>query len=178
MMGKLNLVYSIKEIAWITGMKVNDVAEGLLASGVVLIYKGKPVDLSTWERWRRNTSMIDGEHVTFITEGTTEYPEPENVIVSTEAMPQSWKDLIMSAYESDEGDKPKTQDINPKSKTVALKIIGGLLMEGYRMDIHAERLVNLQEVMKDLEKVGAGVAENTLRTWIKEAAEVIEPRKT
>ena len=49
------------------------------------------------------------------------------------------------------------QGINPKSKTVALKIIGGLLMEGYRMDIHSSRLEGLREVLDDINKAGSEV---------------------
>jgi hypothetical protein len=71
-------------------------------------------------------------------------------------------------------DALKADSLSGKARSTALKIIGGLAMEGYRMKIHAERLEGIAEMVKDLEKVGAGVAEKTLRVWLKEAANVID----
>lgn len=69
------------------------------------------------------------------------------------------------------------EELTGKSRTTALKIIGGLAIEAYRMNIHAERLEGISDMVKDLEKAGAGVTEKTLREWIKEAATVIDPPK-
>jgi hypothetical protein len=63
-----------------------------------------------------------------------------------------------------------------KSKTSALKIIGGLAMQGYRLNIHAARLDGIGDLVKDLQTVGADVTEKTLRVFLKEAAIVIEPK--
>lgn len=65
-----------------------------------------------------------------------------------------------------------SDQLAPKSKTTALKIIGGLLMSTYGMDIHG-RLTSLGEVIKDLDRVGVVINEQTLRTWAKEAARII-----
>lgn len=64
-----------------------------------------------------------------------------------------------------------------KTRATALKIIGGLAMEAYRMDIHGERLDQIGEMLRDLEKAGASITEKTLRSWIRQAADVIEPRQ-
>ena len=63
-----------------------------------------------------------------------------------------------------------------RSKTSALKIIGGLAMDGYRLDIHAARLDGIGDLVKDLQTVGVDVTEKTLRVFLKEAAIVIEPK--
>lgn len=72
----------------------------------------------------------------------------------------------------------KGESLSGKGRSTALKIIGGLVMEAYRMDIHAERLEGIGEIVRDLEKAGAGVTEKTLRDWIKESVTIIEPPKT
>ncbi|GAB1394783.1 hypothetical protein MASR1M60_29470 [Rhodocyclaceae bacterium] len=74
-----------------------------------------------------------------------------------------------------ERDVLKADALSGKARTTALKIIGGLAMQGYGMTIHAERLEGIAELVKDLEKAGAAVTEKTLREWIKEAANVIDP---
>lgn len=63
-----------------------------------------------------------------------------------------------------------------KGRQTARKIIGGLLIDGYGFDIHADRFDRLGEIVEALEQVGAGVNEKTLRKWIVEAASVIEPQ--
>lgn len=75
---------------------------------------------------------------------------------------------------SAELEKLKADTLAGKSRSTALKIIGGLAMNGYGMDIHANRLQNIAEMVKDLQKVGAGVTEKTLREHLKEAATLIE----
>lgn len=65
-----------------------------------------------------------------------------------------------------------------KGRSTALKIVGGLAMGAYRMSIHAERLDRLGEMVADLENAGAAVNEKTLRTWLKEAARIIEPSRS
>ncbi len=62
-----------------------------------------------------------------------------------------------------------------KARTTALKIIAGLAMTGYGMNIHSPRLEKIGEVVEDLQRCGAGVTEKTLRDWLKEAAVVVEP---
>lgn len=64
-----------------------------------------------------------------------------------------------------------------KSRTAALKIIGGLAMKGYGLNIHAARLDGIGDLVKDLQTAGGDVTEKTLRVFLKEAANVIEPKK-
>ncbi|MDD2978063.1 hypothetical protein [Aquabacterium sp.] len=73
--------------------------------------------------------------------------------------------------------KEFSQDLSGKSRTTALKIIGGLVIGAYKMRIHDARLNGIAEVMTDLERAGVTVTEKTLSTWIKQAASVIEPPK-
>lgn len=74
-------------------------------------------------------------------------------------------------------DALKAESLSGKGRSTVLKIIGGLAKEAYRMDIHAERLEGIGDMIKDLEKAGAGITEKTLRDWIKESATIIEPPK-
>lgn len=61
-----------------------------------------------------------------------------------------------------------------RRKTTALRIIGGLAISAYRIDIHAARMDGITEIVRDLESAGAAVNEKTLREWLKEAANVID----
>ena len=71
----------------------------------------------------------------------------------------------------------KADALGASERTTVLKIIGGFAMEAYRMNIHAERLEGIGEMVKDLERAGASVTDKTLRQWIKEAAGIIRGRK-
>lgn len=62
-----------------------------------------------------------------------------------------------------------------KQKTTALKIIGGLAIVAYRINLHDSRLSGIGEIVADLQKAGAGIEEKTLRAYLKEAGEIIEP---
>ena len=66
--------------------------------------------------------------------------------------------------------------IDGKARTTTLKIIGGLLIKGYGINIHEPRIDGIGDVVKDLQNAGADVTEKTLRTYIKAAAEVIAPK--
>lgn len=69
----------------------------------------------------------------------------------------------------------QTDALAGKARTTALKIIAGLAMRGYGMNIHSPRLEKIGEVVEDLQRCGAGVTEKTLRDWLKEAAVVVDP---
>lgn len=75
---------------------------------------------------------------------------------------------------SDELDKLKADALEGMTRTSAMKIIGGMAVRGYRIDIHAERLSGIGEVVEDLQHVGASVTEKTLRKFLKGASEVID----
>lgn len=68
----------------------------------------------------------------------------------------------------------KVDSLAGKSKTTALKIIGGLVKGAYGIDIHSGRFERIGEAVGDLERAGAGITEKTLREWLKLAADVID----
>lgn len=76
-----------------------------------------------------------------------------------------------------ERDQLKADTLAGKSRTTALKIIGGLAMQGYSLNIHAARLDGIGRLVEDLQRAGADVTEKTLRGFLKDAAHVIEPEK-
>jgi hypothetical protein len=61
-----------------------------------------------------------------------------------------------------------------KSRTAMLQVIGGLVMANTDMDIHASRLDGLTKLRTDLETVGVIIGEDTLRSYLKDAAQLIE----
>lgn len=62
-----------------------------------------------------------------------------------------------------------------KQKTTALKIIGGIATEQYGINLHDSRLTGIGEIVDDLERAGVPVTEKTLRAYLKEAGDLIEP---
>lgn len=64
-----------------------------------------------------------------------------------------------------------------KNRTSALRIIGGMAIRGYGFDIHGARFEKLGELLTDLESAGAVVDRKVLRRWLRDAAEVIDPRQ-
>ena len=71
----------------------------------------------------------------------------------------------------------KSDILDSRQKTTALKIIGGMAIGAYGINIHDSRLSGIGEIVSDLERTGAGVVDKTLRTYLREAAEIIEPPK-
>lgn len=78
----------------------------------------------------------------------------------------------------DERGRLKADALAGKSRSSALKIIGGFAMIAYRFDIHkTPKLDSTVEMLNDLAKAGAAIDDQTLRSWLKAAAQVIEPPK-
>ena len=76
-----------------------------------------------------------------------------------------------------ERDQLKAEALNGKSKTTALKIIGGMAIDAYRVDIHSNRMNNISEIDQALQTLGANVNAKTLREWLTDAAKVVDPRR-
>lgn len=66
--------------------------------------------------------------------------------------------------------------LGTRQKKTYLGIIGALLKDGYAMDIHARKLSGVSDLLVELEKQGVRISDKTLRTIIKEAAELVPPR--
>lgn len=90
----------------------------------------------------------------------------------------------VSRYEQEHGEpdddlapvRATTKDtLTTRQRNNYLKVIGALLKDGYGMDIHASKLTGVTEILKDLEQQGADIGEQTLRRYIKEAAELLPP---
>lgn len=91
-----------------------------------------------------------------------------NVLVSSKKdAEQSKADLQTAAADLLQG----------KSKTSALKLVGGMAMALYGMPIHGARLSGITELAKDLDRVGVTISEDVIRANLKAAAEIIEPPK-
>jgi hypothetical protein len=61
-----------------------------------------------------------------------------------------------------------------KTKTAMLQVIGGLVLANTDMDIHATRLDGLGKLRTDLQTVGVIIGEDALRSYLKDAASLIE----
>ena len=99
--------YSIQELAHILDGDIHSVADGLAACGIAAFHGGKPADLS---RWRR--SIIDhGNGNIYITTGLRIVPDPDTVVVSSDALPESWRQSIEAACR--DSDATSVQNTSP-----------------------------------------------------------------
>ena len=73
-----------------------------------------------------------------------------------------------------ENKKLKDDALAGKTRSTALKIIGGLVKDVYGTDIHAGRLDNIGDIVKALQVQGVDVNEKTLRSYLQEAAKLIQ----
>lgn len=85
-MGKL--FYSIGDICFVLDESPWHVRDALTAAGVPMIHGGKAADLSRWwsgvvEEPNGNVLIIDGNHCT--------NPGPDDVVVSSDLLPESWR---------------------------------------------------------------------------------------
>lgn len=69
--------------------------------------------------------------------------------------------------------KAKTDLLQGKSRTSALKLVGGMAMAVYKIPIKSSRLTGLAELKSDLERVGVTISEDVIRNHLNAAAEVI-----
>lgn len=77
-----------------------------------------------------------------------------------------------------DAEKMRADLLQGKAKSTALKLIGGMAMDGYRVAIHQPRLTNMSDIMSGLQGIdGAAVGEDTLRSILKEAAQLIPAPK-
>ncbi|MDO8714241.1 MAG: hypothetical protein Q7K13_07170 [Polynucleobacter sp.] len=93
-------------------------------------------------------------------------PEDSIVVVRTVAI----KEFETSLKNDDKG---SAKELGNRERNTLLKLIGGLAMDGYGMDIHATRLDKMAEMVNALASCGVMVDEDTLRKHLKAAAELI-----
>ena len=88
--------YSIAELATLFSDDYYRVADGLIACGATLVFEGKPADISKWKRPSPPSRGPKGEYKIYVTTGgcSGPIPDPEEVIVSVDAMPTAWVQSI------------------------------------------------------------------------------------
>ncbi len=113
--------YSIQTLADIRKDDIHAVAESLMAYGVTAYHRGKPFDLSIFER----PPTIPNGGTIYVFTGTSRYEptDPEHVIVLLDSLPAAWVKFISDGRveENDEPDntapdpdKPKPPEFRPK----------------------------------------------------------------
>lgn len=117
--------FSIAELAKLLSDDYARLADALVACGVPLIYEGKPADISRWERIQPERRNSDGSQVVFVkTGGLGPSPNPEAVVVSADALPESWTQRIKASVGTKEEFLKRyyreAPDPMPKSRLVSI----------------------------------------------------------
>ena len=94
-------------------------------------------------------------------------------------VPETLQDKVMQGF-----DLPKVSDVktsmekslSTKERETALKLIIGMAVAGYKYDPKAPRNSATTEITADLEKLGLGLDQDTVRNWLKEASWLLPPK--
>jgi hypothetical protein len=76
--------------------------------------------------------------------------------------------------------KDKKDELKTREKDTLLKLVIGMAVEGYRYDPKAAKNTAVADIVSDLNKLGLSLDADTVRRWLKEAAETQfeKPNKT
>ena len=150
----MNPYYSIADLAKILDDQYARVADALVACGVPLIYEGKAADISNWERIQPRIFNSNGAEVIYVTTGGAEpFPSPEAVVVSVEALPESWVSQL-KALDGNEGTALRVSD-NTLIATIAALLAnwpGG-----------ASRVPSGKDLERAAQSVGVTISDDSIR---------------
>lgn len=79
-------------------------------------------------------------------------------------------------YSKNVAKNEKIKPLGSLEKNTLLKIIGGLAMSGYKMEIHTSRFEKLEGMLRALADQGVEIDPGTLRKHLTAAAELIPPK--
>ncbi len=88
----------------------------------------------------------------------------------TEELVSTKKDAAQSRADLQQA---KADLLQGKSRTSALKLVGGMALAVYKIPIKSGRLTGLADLRKDLDSVGVAISEDVIRSHLNAAAEVI-----
>jgi hypothetical protein len=71
---------------------------------------------------------------------------------------------------------PEQKELKTRERDSALKLIIGMAVRGYRYDPKAQRNDATSDICDDLERLGVGLDPDTVRKWLRKAAELLPPR--
>ena len=90
-------------------------------------------------------------------------------------IPHEMAELAESAEKAEA--KVEQGALHPRERDTLLKLVIGMAMDSYRYDPAAPRSKVPAEIAADLEKKGITVTDDTIRKWLKQAAETVLPAK-
>ena len=66
---------------------------------------------------------------------------------------------------------------SPRQRDNMLKVIIGMAVKGYSYDPKAQRSDRIKEIVGDIEKCGLSLSDDTIRSYLREAAELLPPKE-
>ncbi len=92
--------------------------------------------------------------------------KPNDFMVWAESLKLSFHNLLIS---KEKGQK----SLGNRERDTLLKLIIGMAIKGYRYDPKALKNTSIKEITDDLDSLGISLDADTVRKWIKEAAEIL-----
>lgn len=161
--------YSIADLANLLDDQYARVADALIASGVPLIYEGKAADISRWERIRPPTYNSNGAQVIYVmTGGQDPLPSPEAVVVSAEALPESWISQL-KALDGNEGLHGNEGTAIRVSNNTLIATIAALLAS---WPSGSKNLPTGKDLERAAQSVGISISDDSIRKALKAAREI------
>jgi hypothetical protein len=112
----------------------------------------------------------------------------ESLVSSNEELAQAVNELIAERDAAEakvvqlqseaEATKTAAKGLGARERESLLRLVIGMAVEGYRYDPKQKRSDKIPEIVSDLDKAGIALDADTVRKWLREAAELLPPRET
>lgn len=87
--------------------------------------------------------------------------------------------MVRKELEESEAKNPRAnlpaKDLKTRERETVLKLIIGMTVSGYGYNPAAARSDTVSEIVDDLDKLGLHLDPDTVRKWLREAAELMPP---
>jgi hypothetical protein len=148
---------------------VLNIADALRAANVPLIYEGQEADLSGWRGMR---PQVDSDGAIQVMRFTHMEPDPDNVMVSFETLPDSWRRHIADYENSLKAEQPdRDKPLATRTRTNLLKLIAALC-KAAKIDLATDKGATTMVMAALSDARFDSPDEKTTRRVLKEAAEL------
>lgn len=99
----------------------------------------------------------------------------KQIVAERAKITTAWADEKDTLLEQIMALRAAEKPLNPKERESLLKLIIAMAVEGYGHDPRAGRSTTASEIVGDLDKLGLHLDPDTVRKWLREAAELMSP---
>lgn len=140
-------------------------------SDLVVAVTGRGIQVADWKTLYDNLSKRTSEEVDAYNAILAEHINTiEQLTARCSALDSEYSDREVKHAEHE-------KDINARERDSLLKLVIGMAIGGYAYDPARKRNDKLAEIVSDLERSGVPLDADTVRKWLREAAELLPPKQ-